>query len=139
MQGMSAALAGCPGGPAAEPATPQRSLFMLCFSQRLITLSVLVWGAIGGALAQTSSTQGSGNEPAGSGATTGPIRLRTNPPAGQLLVPGTNQATFTNGPQVRSPEPVPYQPGEFEIYVNRLATGVDLSKSDPSRAINLVD
>jgi len=45
----------------------------------------------------------------------GPIRLRTNPAPFVGSVPG-------NVPRA-DPQPAPYVPGEFEVYVNRLANG----------------
>src|SRR4051794_3022174 len=112
---------------------------MLGFIQRLITLFVFAWAA-GAAHGQTSITQGSTTEPGNTSGSTGPIRLRTNPPAGQMLIPGgTNSQLFPNGTQPRQFEPPPYVPGEFEVYVNRLATGIDISKPDPNRTINPAD
>ena len=112
---------------------------MLGFFQRLITLFLFAWAA-SGAHGQTSTAQGSTTEPGSTSGGTGPIRLRTNPPPGQMLVPGgTNPSLFPNGTQPRQVEPPPYVPGEFEVYVNRLATGVDISKPDPNRVINPTD
>jgi protein involved in polysaccharide export with SLBB domain len=111
---------------------------MIGFLQRLIALFVFAW-AVSVAHGQTSSTQGGTNEPGNTSGSGGPIRLRTNPSPNQMLVPGTNQTTFPNGAQQRQIEPPPYVPGEFEVYVNRLATGIDLSKPDPNRTTNPAD
>jgi protein involved in polysaccharide export with SLBB domain len=101
---------------------------MLSSFQRLITLFVFAWAA-SGVHGQTAAQIGNVDSPS----TGGPIRLRTNPPPGQTLLPGVNQQQlFPNGNQ-RPVEPPPYVPGEFEVYVNRLATGVDLGKLDFSR------
>src|SRR5262249_48780013 len=81
---------------------------------------------------QGGTTDLSGN----TGSTTGPIRLRANPPPGQVLIPGTNQPALGPGAPQRAFEPPPYIPGEFEVYVNRLATGIDISKPDPNRISN---
>jgi protein involved in polysaccharide export with SLBB domain len=91
-----------------------------------------------GATAQTSVTntgiqdvQGNQGLPAQGG---GPIRLRTNPVAPFV---GPSTATmpragerFGDRANDRSfdPQPATYVPGEFEVYVNRLASGVDVSR-----------
>jgi protein involved in polysaccharide export with SLBB domain len=88
------------------------------------------------------------------GSTGGPIRLRGNSAPSQLLGPGTNPSTLY-GNQRQEPPP-PYVPGEFEVYVNRLASGIDIGRSaisadanrsanragdtsDPNRSINTMD
>jgi protein involved in polysaccharide export with SLBB domain len=85
------------------------------------------------AFAQTTSLQGTYEQQQTQPATPlGPVRLRTNPQPSQLMAPGTSRVfTLPDGTQQRvlEPAPPPYVPGEFEIYVNKLATGVDISRS----------
>lgn len=103
---------------------------------RLTTAALLTWLAWG-ASAQQSGLQGTYDQQATQPATTmGPVRLRTNPPS-QLLAPGVSRViTLPDGTQQRVIEapPPPYVPGEFEIYVNRLANGVDISRTVNTQA-----
>jgi protein involved in polysaccharide export with SLBB domain len=113
---------------------PLRLLQML----RRVGAVWLIGLAASGATAQTSVTntgiqdaQGNQGLPAQGG---GPIRLRTNPVApfvgpstatmpraGERFGDRTNDRSF-------DPQPATYVPGEFEVYVNRLASGVDVSR-----------
>jgi protein involved in polysaccharide export with SLBB domain len=87
------------------------------------------------ATAQTSVTntgiqdsQGNQGLPAQGG---GPIRLRTSPLAPFAGPPTANIPRAGDRFGDRSlldQQPVPYVPGEFEVYVNRLATGADMTR-----------
>jgi protein involved in polysaccharide export with SLBB domain len=65
----------------------------------------------------------------------GPIRLRTTPGApfvGPSTVGGPRAGDRLSdrfGDRLAEPQPLPYVPGEFEIYVNRLASGSDFGRT----------
>jgi len=91
-------------------------------------------GLVGGVCAQTSVTNtaiqdAQGNQ--GMLAPTGPIRLRSGPSAPFVgpTTPGLGVTRAGERMQDRFVDaPVPYVPGEFEVYVNRLANGTDVSR-----------
>lgn len=89
--------------------------------------------ACAGVLAQSAFAQ-VGGQATGSQTVTpdyqgtgGPIRLRVNPTAPQSLQPGLGPPSVT---QLRAnePAPPPYVPGEFEVYVNRLANPAEANR-----------
>jgi protein involved in polysaccharide export with SLBB domain len=116
---------------------------------RLTAAALLAWMTCG-ASAQSTGLQSTYEQQQQSqpATTIGPMRLRTSPQSSQLLSPGGSRiVTLPDGTQQRvfEPAPPPYVPGEFEIYVNRLANGVDITRSvnglgqEPSRTQRLDD
>jgi len=96
---------------------------------RVVVAGVLaVLATAAGAQSSVTSTgiqdpQGNQGMPATTG---GPIRLRTNPVA-PYLGPTTPRADRF-GDRMIDQQPALYVPGEFEVYVNRLANGSDVSR-----------